>query len=238
MIFERDRALIIDTETTGFDKPEAIEIAFLAPGIAINLEDVWCKRYKPSKQIESDALAAHHIFEWELDDCPPTGTFELPKGTDYIIGHAVDFDWEVLGKPKVQRICTLAMARYLWPDFGSHKLGAMVYELFLNNYRAEGKENELRDLLRGAHGAKTDVILVAMILDRMMEDALPGHIKTLHDLWLFSEMARIPTKMTFGKHKGELIKDIPYSYKTWLLRQEDVDPYLRAALLGKDHAED
>ena len=43
-------------------------------------------------------------------------------------------------------------------------------------------------------------------------------------------MARIPTVMTFGKHKGMVIKDVPRDYVRWLLGQPDVDPYLRQAL--------
>jgi exodeoxyribonuclease X len=43
---------------------------------------------------------------------------------------------------------------------------------------------------------------------------------------------RIPKVMTFGKHKGAAIADIPADYKRWLLGQQDVDPYLVKALRG------
>jgi exodeoxyribonuclease X len=36
--------------------------------------------------------------------------------------------------------------------------------------------------------------------------------------------------MPFGKHKGEEITRIPADYRKWLLKQENVDPYLRKAL--------
>ena len=45
-----------------------------------------------------------------------------------------------------------------------------------------------------------------------------------------SEAARIPTIMSFGKHKGMPIKDVPADYKRWLLGQSDIDPYLAIAL--------
>ena len=48
-----------------------------------------------------------------------------------------------------------------------------------------------------------------------------------------SELARIPTVMTFGKHKGTPIKDVPADYKRWLLGQADIDPYLQKALRGE-----
>ena len=53
---------------------------------------------------------------------------------------------------------------------------------------------------------------------------------TWEDIWQASELARIPTIMPFGKHKGTAIADIPADYKRWLLGQPDVDPYLRKAL--------
>ena len=38
--------------------------------------------------------------------------------------------------------------------------------------------------------------------------------------------------MTFGKHKGVPIKDVPADYKRWLPGQPDIDPYLIKALRG------
>jgi exodeoxyribonuclease X len=52
-------------------------------------------------------------------------------------------------------------------------------------------------------------------------------------IWQRSEEARIPKMMTFGKHKGAAIKDIPADYKQWLLKQTDIDPYLVKALRGE-----
>lgn len=50
------------------------------------------------------------------------------------------------------------------------------------------------------------------------------------ELWEASELARIPKVMSFGKHKGVEIKDVPPDYKRWLKSQPDVDPYLLKAL--------
>jgi hypothetical protein len=54
-----------------------------------------------------------------------------------------------------------------------------------------------------------------------------------HDVWRRSEIARIPTVMTFGKHKGAALKDIPGDYEQWLLKQPDVGQYLVKALRGE-----
>ncbi len=49
-------------------------------------------------------------------------------------------------------------------------------------------------------------------------------------LYIASEEARIPQIINFGKHRGTAIADLPADYVQWLLRQEDLDPYLRKAL--------
>src|SRR6218665_2225992 len=49
----------------------------------------------PKKPIELGALATHHILDEELADCPPASGFSLPPGTEYLIGHDVDYDWQV-----------------------------------------------------------------------------------------------------------------------------------------------
>jgi exodeoxyribonuclease X len=130
----------------------------------------------------------------------------------------VDFDWEVIGKPEIKRICTLALARKLWPNLDSHKQGALLYYL---------DRNTAREQLRNAHSALTDVGICTVILDHICQQL---GIKTVEDLYTESEKARIPTAMPFGKHKGMLLKDLPSDYKEWLLGQADINPYLRRAL--------
>ena len=55
-------------------------------------------------------------------------------------------------------------------------------------------------------------------------------IQTVEELYVASEDARIPKMITFGKHKGTAIKDLPSDYANWLLKQDELDPYLRTAL--------
>ena len=138
----------------------------------------------------------------------------------YIIGHNVDFDWEVIGKPEIKRICTLALARKLWPNLDSHTQSALLYYL---------ERNSAREQLRNAHSALTDVGICAVILDHICQQL---NVKTVEDLYTESEKARIPTNMPFGKHKGTLLADVPSDYKQWLLTQGDIDPYLRKAFEG------
>ena len=62
-----------------------------------------------------------------------------------------------------------------------------------------------------------------------------GHVITdVYSLYEFSQMVRIPTHLSFGKHKGEAIADLAThsngaGYLKWLLKQDTVDPYLAEA---------
>lgn len=216
-------AIIFDTETTGFHEPRIIEAAWLEcsilPGGLIKLGDDFCQRYNPGKPIACGAMAVHHIMDEDLVNEPSASLFRLPEVT-YLIGHSVDYDWEVAGKPEVRRICTLALARRVWPD-AEHSQSALMY--LLERARA-------REMVRNAHSALADVRMCSIILGHLVA-AL--QVQSLEDLWIKSEEARIPTHMPFGKHKGWAIKDLPSDYVRWLLRQPDVDPYVRAALTGR-----
>lgn len=214
------KSIIFDTEATGIKEPVLIEAAWLelASIDPFSVENPFCQRYNPGKPITLGALATHHILDEELVDCPPADNFNLPNDIEYLIGHNVDFDWEVIGKPEVKRICTLALARKLWPDLDSHNQGALLYYL---------DRNTAREQLRNAHSALTDVEICAVILDRICQQL---GIKTIEDLYTESEKARTPIVMPFGKHRGEKISEIPKYYKSWLLEQKDLDPYIRKAI--------
>ena len=214
------KSIIFDTEATGIKEPVLIEAAWLElesiePFIVSN---PFVQRYNPGKPITLGALATHHIMDEELVDCPSASSFRLPDDVSYIIGHNVDFDWEVIGKPEIKRICTLALARKLWPDVDSHTQSALLYYL---------ERDTAREQLRNAHSALTDVGICAVILDHICQQL---NVKIVEDLYTESEKARIPTTMPFGKHKGMLLTDLPNDYKQWLLGQGDIDPYLRKSL--------
>jgi len=221
------KILIIDTETTSADKDcEYIEVAYLdillpsAESIDCDILDTFEQRYKPTKEITLGALATHHIHIDDLEKCPTTGTFTLPGDVRYLIGHNIDFDWRALGTPDVRRIDTLALARYFMPELDSHTQSALLYFIM-----GKGATNHLRN----AHSALADVYICLRILEYILEVHV-GYTSIEH-LYEISEVARIPTIMPFGKHRGERIKeDVPYGYKSWLLSQPDVDPYLQIAL--------
>ena len=216
------KAVIFDTETTGRKDPIIIEGAWLELKSVdpFKLGLSFCQRYNPGKPIELGALATHHIYDEELIQCPPAKSFSLPNDVEYIIGHNIDYDWNVIDQPNIRRICTLALARKVWNSIDAYSQSALLYFIDRDN---------ARDILKKAHSAETDVRICATILEKI---CIELDISSFEHLWESSEDARTPTIMPFGKHKGTLITDIPIDYKKWLLNQDNIDPYLKDALLN------
>jgi exodeoxyribonuclease X len=144
----------------------------------------------------------------------------LPPNCEYLIGHNIDYDWNVVNQPNLKRICTLALARKVWPNIDAYSQSALVYYLDRENAKT---------ILKNAHSAEADVMICASILKQLCTTM---KVTSMEQLWTLSEEARIPSVMPFGKHKGELIADVPMDYKRWLLNQDNIDSYLKSALLG------
>lgn len=215
-------AIILDTETTDKDPKtcEVMEVAWKEFSFAGESQEQGWSRYGIANGLKWGALAAHHILPSEVEGLPLCFAVEPPiPVVAYLIGHNVDFDWEAIGRPAAQRICTLAMMRHLVPELDSHTLTACVYYI-------RGAIPETRDLVRGAHSAAADIGLCRIVLDFVVERQ---GITTLDELYVFSEEARIPTLMTFGKFKGEPISSVDRGYANWYRKQPDTDPYLLEA---------
>jgi len=219
-------AIIFDTETTGVaDTDRIVEAAYLELNDKFQQVSEFQQLYNPLMPIGLGAIATHNIVDSDLKDCPPYTDFVLPD-TTYVIGHNIDFDLRMVGhedNEDVKRICTLAIARRWLPDIGTHKQSALMY-YFLGE--------AARPLIKNAHSALTDVFNCYMVLGHLQDTMHQGgvHTDTFEQLWEESERCRIPLKITFGKHADTLIKDLPWSYKSWLLAQDWTDKYLRIAV--------
>ena len=72
----------------------------------------------------------------------------------------------------------------------------------------------------------TELVLGSLIDLANSQDHEIIDVKSLYE---FSEMARVLTHLSFGKHKGETIVDLAASsecagYLKWLLKQDNVNP--------------
>ena len=126
--------------------------------------------------------------------------------------------WDGVSQADVRRIDTCALARRLWPECDISSQAALLY--FLERATA-------RETLREAHTAAADV----MITYRLLAHIVPK-LKDVTDferLWRYSEKARVPIYMPFGKwrpkagEKGTPIADLPLDYLDWILSKADED---------------
>lgn len=220
-------AYILDTETTGGDEPHATEIAYVA--VSFNDAELshngqaYNERFNPLIPITPIAMATTGICDEDVVDKKPHTSFKLPTDINYIIGHNIDYDCDVITKTgnnisEVKRICTLALARSLYPELTNHTLGAMLYHLHYDIARKH---------YRNAHSAKYDIWFTQLVLNTMCQKI---GIKDFELLYKFSEIARVPKIVSFGKHKGMLISELPLDYAQWLIKQPDLDKYLEKAL--------
>lgn len=224
------KAAILDTETHTIDGLP-IEIAFGGCDIQngtlyFDKSNVFDQYYSiGDTKMSIGAMAVHHIVESDLVGMPDYKKFKLPSEVEYIIGHNIQYDITAITKCEVDTsslkpICTLSMARHLWPDLETHKLEALIYFVFDGSAAA-------RDLLKNAHCASVDIELTAILLERIIQEA---DIQNIEQLYQFSQQSKIWRKIYFGKHRGEDIKDLPVSYVQWLLRQPDLNPDLEAGI--------
>jgi exodeoxyribonuclease X len=80
------KAIVFDTETTGFDAPECIELAWQEVDL-LRVEETrvtlytpdkhYHEQFMPSKPIELGALATHHIIMDDLQGCRPSSEAAL-----------------------------------------------------------------------------------------------------------------------------------------------------------------
>lgn len=222
-------AIILDTETHTLNG-QPIEIAY-APievengKLTLDKSKLFDQLYSVDEPISFAAMAVHHILESDLIDRPHYSSFILPTDTQYIIGHNVDYDIRAIEKcgvdtSSIKAICTLALARRVWPDAEAHNISALIYMI------SKGSE-KAREMIKKAHRADMDIILTANILMHIVHQL---NINSIEELYAASEDARIPRSINFGKHRGTNIADLPADYIQWLLRQDELDPYLRKAL--------
>lgn len=224
------QAIILDTETHTLNGLP-IEIAYapiqLDQGkLSLDREQIFDQLYSIGEEkISYASMAVHHILESDLVGQPDFSTFKLPTDTIYMIGHNIDYDIRAIQQcdvdtSHIKAICTLALARLVWPDAEAHNISALIYQI------SKGSE-KARTMLKGAHRADADIILTANILMHIIHHL---KIQNIEELFAASEDARIPRSINFGKHRGTAIADLPPDYTKWLLKQDDLDPYLRKAL--------
>jgi exodeoxyribonuclease X len=179
------------------------------------------------------ALNTHHIMPEKLAGLP---VMEYPPKVpmmNYIIGHNIDFDRDMLDLKGAMPICTLALSRRYFPDLDSHSQGAVLYHIARITKRGEAWA---RDMLKDAHSADADVLNCARILKYIIymidrDNAVKGQL-SWGDIYEVSQDARIPKVMAFGKFKGLEVQDVEPDWAKWYANCTNPlpDPFVLIAL--------
>lgn len=210
---------VIDTETCGL-QGGVVEVASvdIEGGEIVNpMSDL----VRPDRPISYQAMAIHKITEAMVADKPWIEEV-IPRyhGSPYYVAHNASFDQRMLPDMPGKWICTVKLARRLWPGIKYSNM-ALYKSLKLN-------VDTPADLHH--HRALFDCYITAALLIRIMDES--G--------WTPEEMVGITGRpalvntMMFGKYRGKKIAEIAEDdpmYLRWMLNNiKELTPDLRMTL--------
>lgn len=162
-------SMILDTETTGFNEPEVIELAYrLLANDLTEIDGAYCQRFNPSKEIEKGAVKVHGIKQESLKDSPSCkGLLEhAPKvmSAKYIIGHFIEYDIAAINhsvgeKHTFKTICTKRLALEVFKDKLSYSLVNLTKSLGVIE----------QSVIDNAHSADADVYMTMSLLEQIVK---------------------------------------------------------------------
>lgn len=203
---------VIDTETTSFEGGicELASVDIVDGQICNPMSDF----VKPPEPITVGAMAVHHITDAMVADSPPiddvVGSY---LGASVYVAHNAAFDRPKLPQISAPWICTLKLARKLYPELESHSNQYLRYHFMLDVDVPEGLH---------AHRALYDCYVTAALLIRLNRD-VQLTIAQMRDI---TSRPSLLHTMRFGKHKGktfEQIAAIDQGYLRWALANMDLD---------------
>lgn len=213
------RIIIGDVETSGLGEDAGVvEVAWVETDDQLNVKSSAYSLIDPGVPISPSASGVHGITAADVMGMPSMVEFmgdALAEGDVLLVAHNVAFDERFFGPHignLVGTLCTLKMARLLYPDAENHKLQTLRYTLGI-----DGGE---------AHSASGDVAVLHELLKRMLDDSS----MTLAQFYELSQRPVLIENMPFGKHKGLPLRDLPSGYRKWLLALDNLDDNLRYSL--------
>lgn len=220
------RYIFGDTETTGLGEDAGIvEISWVETDENFNEVSRHYSLINPEKPIQPGAMGAHGITEAMVANSPTISEFMEEAGYPLdveggvLVAHNAAFDI-VHFAPWMRdplTLCTLKAARVIYPEADNHKLTTLKYYLGLDGCHDR------------AHSADEDVNVLMQLVKRMCQDAECGLPELMH----IQNIPRKIHKMSFGKHRGKALSELPKDYVNWLLTKADnIDSDLRASLLA------
>lgn len=238
--------IVLDTETTGVDDDShIIELSMTFPhDLDMGIDDVlnYTMRYNPGIPVPPESSAVHFISTEDLvnevtyeSELPNIELLMIQDHIDYYVGHNVQFDQRMINENYLKYnselpaylldndkwICTLRLAKKLFaedPEFANLTLSYLWFKFGLHT-------SVNRPI--NAHAAKDDVFMCFKVLIKLIEVCIErGHINPDLDIGpQLIEYVNTPMRysvMPFGKHKGELMKNVPLNYLEWMIKNSDV----------------
>jgi DNA polymerase III epsilon subunit-like protein len=213
------KLIVGDVETTGLGHMDGVvEIAWTEVDDNLNILSKVYSRINPGKAIPPQASAVHGIFDSDVAACPTLDVFHAGLGSPLqgsevvLIAHNASFDVRFFKRiANIQgTLCTLRLARNLYPEAPNHKL-----QTLRENFGLQGGE---------AHSAAGDVEVTLNLLRLMCLDTN----SSVSELFQLNQLPTLVKKMPFGKHKGVPIQGFPLSYVRWAMgNMTNMDDNLR-----------
>ena len=202
---------VVDCETTGMDPATSrvVEVAYADLNYRRGIIGSASSFINPGCKIPFDAMAIHHITDKMVEGAPRLDAVwpSFQNGSFHTMAaHNAPFDFSFLKAPP-SVLCTLRLARHLWPDLESHKNQYLRYYL--------GVEVASDVLI---HRALGDAIVTALVLQKMMGIVIEkGGIHDLETLIAWSNEPVLLGTCWFGnKHRGRKWSEVPLDYLQWM----------------------
>lgn len=234
---------VIDLETTGLDpqKDKPVEFAFIDATYGQQFLFIQNHRdglLNPGMPISASASGVHHITNSMVDNKP---TFDevkpkimRPTQGRVFVAHNAAFEKAFIGVEPW--ICTMILARRLWPEADDHKLQTLRYHLNLKRLGDSGNK-PINTIYNGPiHRALPDAAWTLSLLAAILEKAPCSQYSFIDWATKPQWTACIP----FGKHKGKAWSAVHPQYLHWLRRDpspKDMDTLYNMNLaLARKHA--
>lgn len=164
------------------------------------------------RPMPADARAIHHISGADLVDAAPVERVwtTLREGDPSVfVAHQAAFERALFTGGETPWICTLKVARRLWPECPAHSNQCLRYHLNL----------DLDDALATpAHRAAPDAYVTAAILLEALK------LTTIEQMIAWSNQpSLLPGAIAFGKHKGAPWSQVDSGYLHWIIKAPDMD---------------